>query len=160
MDGMCYDPRLITFEFLSRLVLRKKQVPCLWVGGGWRWNKFPGKWCNTLEPRSDLWLGHPFFKEEILVTFSRDENEFYQRKTKVDELWPRLELVAAHSTPIHDHQKSISPSSPFEGDFGQSYAKCHWGRYFRCCERHGKVKVVWWRPHKEALNSDVYRCGW
>lgn len=28
MDGMCYDPRLITFEFLSRLVLRKKQVPC------------------------------------------------------------------------------------------------------------------------------------
>eukprot|EP00434_Breviolum_minutum_P041391 symbB.v1.2.036817.t1/scaffold5287.1/size28838/1 len=26
MDGMCYDPRLITFEFLSRLVLRKKQV--------------------------------------------------------------------------------------------------------------------------------------
>lgn len=34
MDGMCYDPRLITFEFLSRLVLRKKQVPCdAGVGG-------------------------------------------------------------------------------------------------------------------------------
>ncbi|CAK8991914.1 Uncharacterized protein SCF082_LOCUS2863 [Durusdinium trenchii] len=26
MDGICYDPRLVTFEFVSRLVLRKKQV--------------------------------------------------------------------------------------------------------------------------------------
>eukprot|EP00913_Durusdinium_trenchii_P010835 g10164.t1 len=26
MDGICYDPRLVTFEFVSRLVLRKKQA--------------------------------------------------------------------------------------------------------------------------------------
>ena len=26
MEGVCYDPRLVTFEFLSGIVLRKKQA--------------------------------------------------------------------------------------------------------------------------------------
>ena len=34
MDGLSYDPRLVVFEFISRLVLRKKQVGTARRGAG------------------------------------------------------------------------------------------------------------------------------
>jgi hypothetical protein len=34
MDGLRYDPRLVVFEFISRLVLRKKQVGTARHGAG------------------------------------------------------------------------------------------------------------------------------